>query len=81
MTDIERERSEASMEMCSTKKDLELARNDLAVNGGKLKTACSQLSILSNEKGVAMRDNAASYERSLQFETKVCYIEDCVSVT
>ncbi len=51
--------------------DLEKAREVATKKEKELKTSLEQINLLTREKGVAMRDNAASYEQSIQKETQV----------
>ena len=51
--------------------DLQKTQVEAAKKEAELKSAREQIGLLTKEKGVAMRDNAASYEQSLQRETQV----------
>ncbi len=51
--------------------DLKKVREEAAKKEKELKTALEQINLLTKEKGVAMRDNATSYEQSIQKETQV----------
>ena len=57
--------------MEALKKSLDATRSDLISASGQFKIAKSQIDMLHKEKGVAMRDNAASYEQTIQLETQV----------
>ena len=52
--------------------DLKKAQDDLVKSLSNVKNGQEQINLLTREKGVAMRDNAASYEQSIQKETQVC---------
>ncbi len=52
--------------------DLQKAREEAAKKELELKNALEQIGMIAREKGVAMRDNAVSYEQSIQKETQVC---------
>ena len=51
--------------------DLQKARKEAAKKETELKEALEQIGMITREKGVAMRDNAVSYEQSIQKETQV----------
>lgn len=68
---MEQEKGELTVQMEDLKKNLDSTRSDLVNASGKFKIAKSQIEMLNKEKGVAMRDNAASYEQSIQLETQV----------
>lgn len=53
-------------------KTLESVRGELTKSSKLFKNSKNQIDMLNKEKGVAMRDNAASYEHSIQMETQVC---------
>ena len=74
MADLEHERNEISVQLEALKKNLEVSQKELANTSGQYKVAKSQIDMLNKEKGVAMRDNAASYEQSIQLETQVIYM-------
>ena len=59
------------MQMEDMKKNLNSTRSELMNASGQFKIAKSQIDMLNKEKGVAMRDNAASYEQSIHLETQV----------
>ncbi len=60
--------------MKDLKKNLEDARTELAKTSGHFKVAKSQIDMLHKEKGVALRDNAASFEQSVHLETQVSIV-------
>ena len=70
VSDLEHERSETAVQLEAVKKQMEESRGELATISGQYKVAKSQIDMLNKEKGVAMRDNAASYEQSIQLETQ-----------
>ena len=57
--------------MRSMTAELESVRKEAAVASSEQKTAQKKIEMLMKEKGVAMRDNAASYQQSIQMETQV----------
>ncbi len=59
------------MQFDALKQNLDVTRTDLVSASGKFKIAKSQIDMLNKEKGVALRDNAASYEQTIQLETQV----------
>ena len=62
---------EAEKKVNTLTTDLQQTQVEAAKKEAELKTAREQIRMLTKEKGVAMRDNAASYEQSLQRETQV----------
>ena len=66
--------------MDAVRKNRDVTNLELAATNSRLKEACAHIEILHKEKGVAMRDNASSYERSIQLETKVSVKVKCVNV-
>ena len=71
---MEHEKAEAVIQMEEFKKSLESTRADLVSASSQHKMAKAQIDMLNKEKGVALRDNAASYEQSIQLETQVCHM-------
>ncbi len=65
------ERGDLTSQLESVKKQFEMARQELTSTSSKFKEARSQIDMLDKEKGVALRDNAASYEQFIQLETQV----------
>ena len=57
--------------MRSMTAELESVRKEAAAASSEQKSAQKQIEMLMKEKGVAMRDNAASYQQSIQMETQV----------
>ena len=51
--------------------ELQKEQNEKERKMMELKQANEQINLLTREKGVAMRDNAASYEQSIQKESQV----------
>jgi len=51
--------------------ELESTRKEASTATSEHESAKKQIEILTKEKGVAMRDNAASYQQSIQMETQV----------
>ena len=51
--------------------ELESSRKQTTTATSEHQSAKKQIEILTKEKGVAMRDNAASYQQSIQMETQV----------
>ena len=74
VADLEQEKGELTMEIEALKKTLETTRSDLTSASGQFKIAKSQIDMLNKEKGVAMRDNAASYEQFIQLESQVRHL-------
>ena len=70
---METERFDLTSQLDYSKKHLEGARKELTSTSSKFKEARSQIDMLDKEKGVALRDNAASYEQFIQLETQVGY--------
>ena len=57
--------------MRSMTSELESVRKEAAAASSEQKAAQKRIEMLTKEKGVAMRDNAASYQQSIQMETQV----------
>jgi len=68
---LETERGELSSQLETAKKELENSRKKLSSASFKFKEAQSQIDMLDKEKGVALRDNANSYEQFIQLQTQV----------
>ena len=61
--------AEKKVRMLTT--DLQRTQVEAAKKEAELKAAQEQIRMLTKEKGMAMRDNAASYEQSIQRDTQV----------
>ena len=68
---MERDHTDLESQMRSMTAELESVRKEAAAASSEQKTAQKQIEMLTKEKGVAMRDNAASYQQSIQMETQV----------
>ena len=56
------------------KSEVRKLQEELSLTGTKFKSAQTQIDQLNKEKGVAMRDNATSYQQSIQLESQVCIV-------
>ena len=70
---MERDHTDLESQIRSMTAELESVRKEAAAASSEQKTAQKQIEMLTKEKGVAMRDNAASYQQSIQMETQVQY--------
>ena len=70
---MERDHADLESQIRSMTAELESVRKEAAAASSEQKTAQKQIEMLTKEKGVAMRDNAASYQQSIQMETQVQY--------
>ena len=68
---MERDHTDLESQIRSITAELESVRKEAAAASSEQKTAQKQIEMLTKEKGVAMRDNAASYQQSIQMETQV----------
>ena len=68
---MERDHADLESQIRSMTAELESVRKEAAAASSEQKTAQKQIEMLTKEKGVAMRDNAASYQQSIQMETQV----------
>ena len=71
VSELEAERGDLSSQLESTKKQCDDIHKELTSASSKFKEAQSQIDMLDKEKGVALRDNAASYEQFIQLQTQV----------
>lgn len=62
---------DAEIKVQAVNSNLQKVQEEAAKKAAELKLANEQINLLTREKGVAMRDNAASYEQSIQKETQV----------
>lgn len=71
MSELERSKGELTAQLKELQKTLDTVRQDLKNSSLQCRNSKTQIDMLSKEKGVAMRDNASSYEHSIQMETQV----------
>ena len=68
---MERSNSDKDVQLQLTKSEMKKLQDELKLTSTKFKHAQSQIDQLNKEKGVAMRDNATSYQQSIQLESQV----------
>jgi predicted nucleic acid-binding Zn-ribbon protein len=71
VSDLENEKRALSGQIEELQKSLSAVRSELMSSSRLFQNSKAQINMLNKEKGVAMRDNAASYEHSIQMETQV----------
>jgi chromosome segregation ATPase len=72
---LDKERVEMEMQMKRLKRELQTAQLEMNKTASQYKEAQNQIEMLGKEKGVAMRDNAVSYQQSIQLESKLKELE------
>ncbi|CAI8046659.1 Disks large homolog 2 [Geodia barretti] len=75
VTQLDKERVEMEMQMKRLKHELQTAQLEMNKTASQYKEAQNQIDMLGKEKGVAMRDNAVSYQQSIQLESKLKELE------
>ncbi len=68
---VEQERMDLNSQLHAMERELEMSRQELAKTTSQSKAAQNQIESLVKAKGVAMKDNAVSYQQSIQQETRV----------
>ncbi len=68
---VEQERMDVSSQLHSVERELESTKQELAKSQVQLKGAQGQIEAVMKAKGVAMKDNAVSYQQSIQQETRL----------
>ena len=72
---FEQERMDLNSQIHSLGLELEKTRQELTKATSQFKTAQDQIESLMKEKGVAMRDNAASYQQTIQDQTRLSELQ------
>ena len=68
---MEQGHSDTDSQLQQVKAELKKLQGELNSSRTKYKQAQTQIDMLNREKGVAMRDNATSYQQSIQLESQV----------
>lgn len=72
---VEHERMDLSSQLHSVELELESSKQELTKSKTQIKEAQSQIEALMKAKGVAMKDNAESYQQAIQQETRLREIQ------
>jgi hypothetical protein len=72
---MDKERADMDLQLKRLKHELHTAQLELNKTANQYKDAQNQIQTLSRERGVAMRDNAMSYQQSIQLESKLKELE------
>ena len=70
-TEMEKGRSNIEAQLQQAKSEAKKLRDELNSTSSKLKQSQTQIDQLNMDKGAAMRNNASSYQQSIQLESQV----------